>query len=89
MEPSAPVRANANGRGASSKRAEPELSKEDAEYEYIGVTELARRLNITPKTVYNKIGEGTLNPRTGYRKFGGRTLFNWQAVRAALERGEL
>ncbi len=57
--------------------------------EYVGVTELARRLSVTPKTIYNHVASGKLGRAQGYRTFGGRVLFHWPSVAAAIERGDL
>lgn len=60
-----------------------------AESEYIGVTELARRLSISPKTIYNHISSGKLGRAQGCRRFGSRVIFHWPSVCQAIERGDI
>jgi excisionase family DNA binding protein len=62
-------------------------ARTEPDAEYISVRELARRLGLTAKTIYNRISNGTLGRDAGYRKLGRRVLFNWQLVQAALARG--
>jgi hypothetical protein len=50
--------------------------------EYISIDEAARRSGVAPKTLYNRISQGTLTSEQGLCRNGRRRLINWPIFEA-------
>jgi hypothetical protein len=58
------------------------------ESEYLSIVEAARRSGVAPKTLYNRISQGTLTSEQGLCRNGRRRLINWPIFEAKVLNAE-
>jgi excisionase family DNA binding protein len=72
--------------GASIPMETPSVREEPV---FLTTEQCAARLQMSRWTIYHWISDGKLDTAKGLRRVGRRRLIDWDALKAAIERGDL